>query len=167
MIGFLLDTIALSALRKPGENRGLVEFIQVQPRDYLHTSSVTIAEIRLGIELKQDPVQRAQLQAWLTHTLRPLFDDRIHPVGEEVLLRWLLINRDGRARGHIYSQQDSLIAAVAAVHQLVVVTRDVTHFVMAGLPTLDPWSGEYHVSDGQRHAVDQLVSATLLSALPA
>lgn len=165
MNGFLLDTNALSALRSPAENRALVEFIRVQPRDYLHTSSVTLAEIRLGIELKQDPSQRADLLTWLDQSLRPLFDDRVHPVGEDVLLRWLLINREGPAQGHVYSQQDSLIAAVAAVRQLVVVTRDVTHFVKARVPALDPWKGQFHGADGQSHAVENLVSATLLSEL--
>jgi predicted nucleic acid-binding protein len=163
--GFLLDTNALSALRKPAENRNLVEFIEVQPRDYLHTSTVTFAEIRLGIELKQDPTQRAELLAWLEHTLRPLFDERVHPVSEDALLRWLLINRDGRALGHIYSQQDSLIAAVAAVQQLVVVTRDVAHFVKARVPTLDPWNAQFYGTDGESRAVKNMVSATLLSEL--
>lgn len=166
MNGFLLDTNVLSALRKPAENRALVEFIRVQPRDHLHTSTVTIAEIRLGIELKQDPSHRADLLTWLDHTLRPLFDDRVQPVSEDVLLRWLLINRDGRVQGHVYSQQDSLIAAVAAVRQLVVVTRDVTHFVQARVPTLDPWTGRFHGADGQTHALENLVSATLLGELP-
>jgi predicted nucleic acid-binding protein len=166
VIGFLLDTNTLSALRQPAENRALVEFMRVQPRDYLHTSTVTLAEIRLGIELKQDPSRRADLLAWLDHTLRPLFDDRVQPVDEDVLLRWLLINREGRARGHVYSQQDSLIAATAAVRQLVVVTRDVMHFVQARVPTLDPWMGQFHGADGQTHAVRNLVSATLLDELP-
>lgn len=166
MNGFLLDTNALSALRRPSENRTLVEFIRVQPRDYLHTSTVTLAEIRLGIELRQDPSQRADLLTWLDQMVRPLFDDRIHPVSEDALLRWLLINRDGRAQGHVYSQQDSLIAAVAAVRQLVVVTRDVTHFVKARVPTLDPWKGQFHDVDGRSHAVENLVSATLLGDLP-
>jgi predicted nucleic acid-binding protein len=164
--GFLLDTNTLSALRKPAENRALVEFIRVQPRDYLHTSTVTLAEIRLGIELKQDPTQRADLLTWLDHRLRPLFEDRVQAVGEDVLLRWLLINRDGRAQGHVYSQQDSLIAAVAAMQQLVVVTRDVTHFVEARVPTLDPWKGQFHCADGRSHRVKNLVSATLLAELP-
>lgn len=166
MNGFLLDTNALSALRRPAENQSLVEFIRVQPRDHLHTCAVTLAEVRLGIELKQDASQRADLLNWLEHSLRPLFEDRVHPVSEHVLLRWLLINRDGRADGHVYTQQDSLVAAVAAVQQLIVVTRDVVHFVKACVPALDPWTKQFHGADGRSHRLKTLVSATLLSELP-
>jgi hypothetical protein len=35
--------------------------------------------------------------------------------------------------------RDALIAATALVHQLVVVTRDVTDFAPTGAKVLDPW----------------------------
>ena len=115
--------------------------------------------------MKVDAGQRAELLAWLEHILRPRFEDRVHAVSEEVLLRWLLINRDGRAEGHVYSQQDSLIAAVAAAQQLIVVTRDVTHFVAARVPTLDPWTATFYDTDRTSHRVGSLISATLLTEL--
>ena len=165
MNGFLLDTNVLSALRKPAQNPQLIGFIGVQPSDYLHTSAVTFAEIRLGIELQVDVEQRAELLAWLEHILRPRFEDRVHAVSEEVLLSWLLINRKGRSEGHVYSQQDSLIAAIAATQQLIVVTRDVTHFVAARVPTLDPWTATFYDNHRKSRQIDNLISATLLMEL--
>ena len=165
MNGFLLDTNALSALRRPAQNQKLVECIRVQPSEVLHTSTVNIAEIRYGIELRQDPVQRADLASWLENVVIPLFEDRIHDVSEDVLLRWLLIIQEGKARGHTYSHQDSLIAAVAAVNQLVVITGDETHFVQAGIPTLDPWRSLYYAPNETRQEVANLVSATLINEL--
>lgn len=165
MNGFLLDTNALSSLRRPAQNKALVECISVQPRDLLHTSSVNLAEIRYGIELKDDPVQRADLSLWLENTVRPLFEDRVHEVSEDVLVRWILIIKEGSSRGHTYAHQDALIAAVAAVHQLVVITGDETHFVHAGVPTLDPWRSVFYDAEGERHAVGNLASATLINDL--
>jgi predicted nucleic acid-binding protein len=162
--GFLLDTNILSALRRPADNRSLIEFIEVQPRESLFTTSVTLAEIRAGIELKQDPLVRTDLGDWLEHVIRPLFTGRVLDVDEDALLRWLLITREGRARGHSYTLQDSLIAGIALVHQLIAVTRDETHFVAAGVPTLDPWTSTFH-ADGATHKVPSLVSATLVSDL--
>lgn len=163
MNGFLLDTNTLSALRKPAQNQNLVECIRVQPADLLHTSTLNVAEIRYGIELKRDPVVRADLTSWLENAVIPIFEDRIHEVCEEVLLRWLFIIKDGNARGHTYSHQDSLIAAVAAVHQLIIVTADETHFVEAGVPTLDPWRSAYFDGAGNEHPVANLISATLIN----
>jgi toxin FitB len=37
---------------------------------------VSIAEIRFGIELQQDVTRRAELNEWLTLTLRPAFAGR-------------------------------------------------------------------------------------------
>lgn len=165
MNGFLLDTNALSSLRRPGDNRALVEFISVQPRRLLHTCSVNLAELRCGIELKQDAVQRAELTTWLEKTIRPLFQDRVHEVTEDVLLRLLFIIKSGHSRGHTYSHQDALIAAVAAVDELVVVTGDETHFVKAGVATLDPWRSVFYDTGGDRYDVENLVSATLINDL--
>jgi predicted nucleic acid-binding protein len=44
--------------------------------------------------------------------------------------------------GHTFSQPDLFIAATAAVAGLVVVTRNVADFALAGVPVLNPWTGE-------------------------
>jgi hypothetical protein len=87
-----------------------------------------------------DSLRRADLNAWLTHTLRPLFEGRVVPITEDVLVRWRQLVEVGRKRGHTYSEPDVLIAASALVEQLVMVTRDVREFVEAGAPVLDPWT---------------------------
>ena len=48
-----------------------------QPLGALYISAVSIAEIRFGIELQQDVRRRAELNEWLTGTLRPAFKGRI------------------------------------------------------------------------------------------
>lgn len=51
---------------------------------------------------------------------------------------------DRQKRGHTFGQPDLFIAAIAALKDLVVVTRDTTEFVAAGVPAFDPWSGMLH-----------------------
>jgi predicted nucleic acid-binding protein len=138
--GWLLDTNVLSELRRPRPNAQVVSFVAAQPVPRLFVSAATIAEIRFGIELIADPARRADLTAWLAHTLRPLFEDRVVPISEDVLVRWRYVVEAGRKRGHTFSEPDVLIAASALVEQLVVVTRDVGQFVEAGAPVLDPWA---------------------------
>jgi predicted nucleic acid-binding protein len=100
---------------------------------------VSIAEIRFGIELQQDPARRAQLSHWLTLTLRPTFAGRILPVTEDIFLKWRLLMEDGRKTGHTYSHPDLLLAATALHHGLTVVTRDRSDFDKARVPVLNPW----------------------------
>ena len=61
MTGWLLDTNILSELRKPRPERKVAAFLAAQPLELLFISSVTLAEIRFGIELLPDAVKRAEL----------------------------------------------------------------------------------------------------------
>ena len=105
----------------------------------LYVSVVTIAEIRFGIELQEDPTRRAELNDWLTRTLRPAFAGRILPVTEDILLKWRLLMEDGRKIGHTYSHPDLVLAATALHHGLTVVTRDRSDFDKARVPVFNPW----------------------------
>lgn len=75
MIGWLLDTNILSELRRSRPERKVVAFIAAQPLELLHISVVAFAEIRFGIERLGDPIRRAELNDWLAHKLRPMFED--------------------------------------------------------------------------------------------
>ena len=89
MTGWLLDTTVLSELRRPRPAPQVAAFVAGQPLDLLFVSTVTLAEIRFGIELVADANRRAELNAWLTRKLRPMFDERILPVTEDILFTWL------------------------------------------------------------------------------
>ena len=55
----------------------------------------------------------------------------------------------GRKRGHTFGQPDLFIAAIAALQDLVVVSRDVSEFIQAGVPVFDAWSGVLN-ADGSK-----------------
>ncbi|MBU3888987.1 type II toxin-antitoxin system VapC family toxin [Methylosinus sporium] len=139
MTGWLLDTNILSELRRPRPEAKVVAFIAAQPLDLLYVSTVTLAEIRFGIELVEDATRRAELGDWLTHKVRPMFERRVLPVSEDVILKWRLLVEDGRKSRHTFSQPDLFIAATALHHGLTVVTRDAAEFARARAQVLDPW----------------------------
>jgi predicted nucleic acid-binding protein len=139
MTGWLLDTNVISELRRPRPEPKVVAFVVAKPLDLLFVSSVTLAEIRFGIELVTDPGKRAELNAWLAHKVRPMFEQRILTVSEDVLFRWRLLVEDGRKVGHTYSQPDLFIAATALHHGLTIVSRDAREFERARAPIVNPW----------------------------
>jgi predicted nucleic acid-binding protein len=67
-------------------------------------SVVTLAELRFGIELAPDIMRRADLNDWLTHKVRPMFEGRVLPISEDVMFKWRLLVEDGRKTGHTFSQ---------------------------------------------------------------
>ncbi len=135
----LLDTNILSELRRPRPEPKVLAFIAVLPLDRLHVSVVTLAEIRFGIELVSDAALRADLNDWLTTTIRPMFDQRVLPITEDIMLRWPLLVEEGRKTGHTFSQPDLIIAATAAHHGMTVVTRDRSQYDKARVPVINPW----------------------------
>ena len=141
MNGWLLETNILSELRRPKPERKVVAFIAAQPLDLLHVSSVTFAEIRFGIELVPDANRRAELNDWLTHKVRPMFERRVLAISEDVMLKWRLLVEEGRKVRHTFSQLDLIIAATALHHGLMIVSRDVSDYQKAHVPVFNPWGG--------------------------
>ena len=139
MRGWLLDTNVVSELRKPKPDSKVINFIAAQPGEMLFVTDVTLAEITYGIEQLGDAARRTDLRLWLERNLRPLFAGRIHAVTEDVIVRWKTMVVEGQKRGHTFGQPDLFIAAIAALQGLVVVSRDVSEFVEAGVPVFDPW----------------------------
>jgi predicted nucleic acid-binding protein len=137
---WLLDTNVISELRRPRPEPNVLTFIAAQSLDHLYISAVTLAEIRFGIEVVADARRRAELNAWLTHRVRPMFDGRILAVSEEVMFKWRLLVEDGRKARHTFSQPDLIIAATALHHGLTIVTRDTKDFARARVPVLNPWT---------------------------
>jgi predicted nucleic acid-binding protein len=144
MRGWLLDTNVVSELRKPKPAALVAEFVTTQPGELLFTTEVTFGEIRFGIEQLEDAGRRADIHLWLDRVLRPLFANRVFAINEEVIVRWKAMVVEGQKRGYTFGQPDLFIAAIAALEDLVVVTRDIGEFAAAGVPVFDPWTSTLH-----------------------
>jgi hypothetical protein len=136
---WLLDTNILSELRRPRPEPKVLAFIAAQKLEQLYVSTVTFAEIRFGIELVADASRRAELNDWLMHKVRPMFEDRVLPVSEDIMFKWRLLVEEGRKAGHTFSQPDLIIAATALCHGLTIVSHDTRDYQRARAPFVDPW----------------------------
>ncbi len=140
MKGWLLDTNIISELRKPNCHPAVKQWADNQPPQSFYLSTVTVAEIRFGIEQASDPDFRQELNQWLDQTLRPWFSDRVLAVDEDVILIWRQLVEIGRKQGYTFSQPDLLIAATAVFHDLCVVTRNIRDFEKSGTPVFNPFT---------------------------
>ena len=100
---------------------------------------MNIAEIRFGIKLIADLARRAELNVWLMHKVRPLFEQRVLAISENIMFKWRLMIEDRRKIGRTFSQPDLIIPATSLHHGLTVVTRDVSDHQRAHVPLLNPW----------------------------
>lgn len=103
--------------------------------DDLYLSVLTLGEIRSGIERlrPRDPEQAARFDVWLAE-LRVRFAERVLPADERAADEWGRLNASAPRK-----TVDSLIAATARVHALMVVTRNTRDYAGCDVPLLDPW----------------------------
>ena len=137
---FVLDTNVVSELRKAKAgkaDRGVVAWASGVPADDLFVSVISILELETGVLLMQrrDPKQGALFRSWLDQQVLPAFSGRVLPVDTAVAQRCAALHvPDPR------SERDALIAATAMVHNMAVVTRNVSDFQATGVRLLNPWS---------------------------
>ena len=142
MTRWVIDTNVISELFRGKPSARVVSWLAGEKKSSLFITTVSLAEIRFGIEIKTDPVDRALLTTFLEETVRPMFEGRVLEAGEEELLKWRLLSARAQKIGRPLPQPDSLIAAIAMVHSATVASRDVEHFQLTGIPLFNPWTGE-------------------------
>jgi hypothetical protein len=71
---------------------------------------------------------------------------------------------EGRKRGHTFGQPDLFIAAIAALQDLAVVTRDVDEFVEAHVSVFDPWTSTFY-HRGKKTQLEHPVTLERISSL--
>ena len=134
---YLIDTNVLSELRRKTPAPEVLDWFSQRPPASLYLSVLTIGEIRKGVELLADATRKATLHQWLSADLPTYFSGRILSIDARVCDRW---GRMMAAAGRPVPAIDSLLAATAAEHNLVLVTRNVKDFVALSVATIDPWS---------------------------
>ena len=141
-MSWLLDTNVISELVKPRPNAGVTGWLTERAGDEprLFISALTLAEIYRGaLRLDRHSRLYARLHTWLTSDLAVRFARRILPFDEQVARTWGEMTA-ALPKGIAVANMDSLIAATAQHHGLILITRNVSdmrHF--AQLVVENPW----------------------------
>lgn len=143
---YLLDTCVLSKLRRMSKypDPKLQHWIEQHPAGRYCISVFSIAEIQSGITKLQDTPPdlkkfKTDLEDWLYNDLVPDFEGRIIEFDLKLAHRWGLLVGDCKKRGINLPIMDSLIAATALFHGLIVVTANVIDFEQTGVTIINPW----------------------------
>lgn len=136
-MSYLVDTNVLSELRRKVPDAGVLAWFAKRPPVTLYLSVLTLGEIRKGVEGIADTLRRQTLTDWLETDLPLFFTGRVLPVDATVTDRW---GRMVAAAGRPLPAIDSLLAATALAHELVLVTRNTKDFVGLPVQLFNPWS---------------------------
>lgn len=136
---FLLDTCVLSEVVKPEPAPGVTAWLDAADEYALHLSVLTLGEIQKGIAGLPSGQRKQRLQSWLDRDLRDRFSGRILPVTEETATEWGLLAGQAKKIGLAAPVIDTLLAATAREHNLVLVTRNTKDFEPFAIHLFNPW----------------------------
>lgn len=136
---YLLDTNVISEIRKIPSGKAnpqLTQWAQNCAADEMFVSVITLMELHKGIlsMKRKDAMQGEHLQNWFQTQVLPSYQGRILPITTEIALRCGAL--------HVPNPQpafDSLIAATALVHNLIVVTQNIRDFDSTGVNLINPF----------------------------
>ena len=136
----VLDTNVVSEALKPIREQRVLDWLNSQSASTLYTTSVTLAEMLMGIELLPEGRRKSSLSAMLADVSGRLFADRILPFEARMAQKMAEVNRIAVSKGHNILFADCQIAAIASFHGFAVATRDEAPFRAAGLTVINPWT---------------------------
>jgi len=136
-MAFLLDTNVVSELRQQRPHGAVLAWLQSVDDADLHLASVTLGEIQAGIERsrEQDPAKASEIERRLDQVSDTF---NILSLDGPAFRCWALLMH--RQSDTLY--EDAMIAAIAKVHHLTLVTGNVADFSGFEVPLLNPFTTE-------------------------
>ncbi len=133
---YLVDANVLSEPTKAAPHPRVLQWLRENERE-IAVDPIILGEVRFGILLLPKGKRRARLERWFDAGVQ-----RLHclPWDAETGLRWAALLARLRTSGRAMPIKDSLIAATALVHGLVVATRNRADFEKAGVKLVDPFA---------------------------
>lgn len=136
-MSFLVDTNVLSELAKAKPDAKVVAWLRDnEPK--LYVSSISIGELRKGVESLPTGKRKAGLQTWLNGICQRM-EGRILSFNTSTAHVWGQLVASWEKSGHTVPALDSQLAATASRHGLTMVTRNVDDFKSTGLKVLNPF----------------------------
>ena len=137
---YLLDTCLISELVKKEPNPAVVSWLDEEDEQKLFLSVLNLGELQKGISKLPDGAKKDELQAWVALDLVERFAGRILDIDQETALCWGRLQGEAEQAGEKLPVMDSFIAATAAAHGLVVVTRNVRDMERCQARVFNPWA---------------------------
>jgi len=139
-VKFLVDTNVVSEWVKIRPDSGVIDWMTEVDEDRVFISVISLAELRRGIERMPEGKRRSRLDEWLREELPQRFERRVLLVDHAVAEAWGRIVARCEMAGRPLSTMDGFIAATAEVHDMALVTRNVSDFEFSVKEVVNPWT---------------------------
>ncbi len=132
---YLVDANILSEPTKPRPEPRVLEWLRTHERD-MAVDPIILGELRFGILLLPKGKKRAALERWFDAGVQRL---QCLPWEADTGLKWAALLAHLRTSGGAMPIKESLMAATALTHNLMVATHNRTDFEKANVRIVDPF----------------------------
>ena len=134
----ILDTNVLSALMRQTPDQEVIAWLDQQPRTSIWTTSVTLLEVRFGLQIMATGRRRALLmQAF--ETLLEKMGHRIAAFDTDAATEAAELMAARRRQGRPGDLRDTMIAGIVLARHAKLATRNVAHFADLSVSVINPW----------------------------
>jgi len=135
----LLDTNVLSALMLVRPDPVVVEWINRQPHTSIWTTSVTVFELRSGLETMPAGRRRSQRMDAFERLLTEVIEHRFAEFDLAAAEQAAALFAERQKRGRPVELRDTMIAGIVLASRAKLATRNVKHFEDIARSVVNPW----------------------------
>jgi predicted nucleic acid-binding protein len=136
----LLDTNVVSALMRPQPELPVLEWLDSQPRSSIWISSITVMELRYGLQILPKGRRRDVMLQLLEKLLADKIEARIASFDAAAAQHTADLMASRRLTGRTGEYRDTMIAGIALATGAALATRNIAHFADLSVPVINPWT---------------------------
>lgn len=136
----VLDTNVLSAVMRREPDAAVIAWLDRQPAESLWITTITVFEIRFGLELLDQGRRRRHLEEAFARALADDFDGRILPFDQAAAQEAGTLAARRRQSGQPVEFRDTQIAGIVTARRATLATRNIRHFQDLSITIVDPWT---------------------------
>lgn len=135
----VVDTNVVSELMRPEPAPVVVTWIRSRARRELYTTSITLAEIRYGIERLPEGRRKRLIQTTAEQVFVS-FEEQVLPFDATAAMHYAPIASAREQAGAPIDGFDAQIASICRTYQAALATRNLKDFEDTGIDIIDPWA---------------------------
>jgi toxin FitB len=135
----ILDTNVFSALMRQVPDKTVVAWLDRQPRTSIWTTSVTVLEVRFGLQIMASGKRRSALVEAFEVALDAI-GNRVVPFDIVAAQQAGDLMASHHKKGRPGELRDTMIAGIVLAQHATLATRNTAHFDDISAPIVDPWA---------------------------
>ena len=135
----ILDTNVLSELMLRAPDGRVLNWVDQQPRSSIWTTSITVFEVRFGLESMPIGKRRIALIQDFEKVLHSI-ERRIAAFDTEAAELASALMASRKLQGRRREDRDTMIAGIVLARHATLATRNVSHFDDLAAPLVNPWT---------------------------